>query len=61
MTDCLAVAMFQVGATATIVRQIPGAPGRHCAILRVARLATQDLSCTDLRIAGLPFILNPRS
>ncbi len=43
---------MQVGATATILRQLPGAGGRQCAIVRVSRMAVQDLSCTDLRIAG---------
>ena len=35
-----------------MVRQLPGVAGRTCAIVRIARMAVQHLSCTDLRIAG---------
>ncbi len=57
--DTLHAMAAEVGATATVVRRLAGAGGRHCAIMRVVRAAVRRLSCTDLRIAGLPLPLLP--
>ena len=42
----------EVHAATTLLRKAAGTRKRHCAIVRVHKLCVDDVSYTDLRIAG---------
>jgi GTPase len=48
----------EVHAACTLVRTLPGSSGRACIIVRVHRICRDEVSYTDLRIAGAPLIGN---
>ncbi len=42
----------EVHAACTLVRSLPGSSGRSCVVVRVHRICRNEVSYTDLRIAG---------
>ena len=42
----------EVHAACTLVRTLPGSNGRSCVVVRVHRICRDEVSYTDLRIAG---------
>ncbi len=44
----------EVHAACTLVRSLPGSNDRTCVVVRVHRICRDEVSYTDLRIAGTP-------
>ena len=44
----------EVHAACTLVRSLPGSNDRTCVVVRVHRICRDEVSYTDLRIAGMP-------
>lgn len=44
----------EVHAACTLIKTFPGSSERTCAVVRVHRICRDEVSYTDLRIAGMP-------